>query len=419
MRVGRRPGEPDARPAGRALRAGRPDPRGRHDPGLRHAPGRRSSTGGTTTRPSPSPSPSTTPTPTSTSVAALRDLGRPESLRYVNPGVQAVQWHMPFLLTEEANDPGITQIYNDLMSSGGHGNTYSTRVPAGFPHATFGDCQTWFGRTHGATVLAVRDSDGLVVSPWDQPVPQGRRCTTWPSGSTRAADRDGDPGSSSPRNAARPTAAADDQEQPTATVVSTGTTTQRRLNLGGAAAGRRSAAAGRRRPTRPRPDGAPGLLAAAGRPGGRGRRGPPSRARPSRPTPACGGPRRRSAPRTPRHRRGRARRRGGGRRRRRGRRRAGGGGGGGAAGAAAARACEAGAALGRVLVEQAAQDRLERPGAQHRRRVLGDDRHQRGHRLAACRTAAVPRRPRRASRRATTGRPAGRGSSPLARSGAM
>jgi voltage-gated potassium channel len=43
------------------------------------------------------------------------------------PGVQCVQWHMPFLLTEEATDPGITQVYNDLMSSGGHGNTYSLR----------------------------------------------------------------------------------------------------------------------------------------------------------------------------------------------------------------------------------------------------------------------------------------------------
>jgi voltage-gated potassium channel len=107
-------------------------------------------------------------------VAAVRDLGRRENLRYVNPGVQVVQWHMPFLLTEEATDPGITQIYNDLMSSGGHGNTYSLRVPAHFPHATFGDCQTWFGRTFGATVLAVRGSDGLVVSPpWETPVPQG------------------------------------------------------------------------------------------------------------------------------------------------------------------------------------------------------------------------------------------------------
>ena len=107
-------------------------------------------------------------------VAALRDLGRREHLRYVNPRVQCVQWHMPFLLTEEAIDPGITQVYNDLMTSGGHGNTYSARLPAGFPHATFGECQTHFGRTYGATVLAVRDPDGLVISPpWDRPLDAG------------------------------------------------------------------------------------------------------------------------------------------------------------------------------------------------------------------------------------------------------
>jgi voltage-gated potassium channel len=107
-------------------------------------------------------------------VAALRDLGRRNTLRYINEGVQTVQWHMPFLLTEEASDPGISQVYADLMSSGGHGNTYSVRVPGGFVHATFGDCQTWFGRTFGATILAMRTRDGLVVSPpWDRPLPEG------------------------------------------------------------------------------------------------------------------------------------------------------------------------------------------------------------------------------------------------------
>ena len=107
-------------------------------------------------------------------VAAVRDLGRRESLRYVNEGVQVVQWHMPFLLSEEATDPGITQIYNDLMSSGGHGNTYSMRVPPGCAHRTFGDCQTYFGRTFGATLLAVRrDGELLVSPPWDTPAPEG------------------------------------------------------------------------------------------------------------------------------------------------------------------------------------------------------------------------------------------------------
>jgi voltage-gated potassium channel len=107
-------------------------------------------------------------------VAALRDLGRREHLRYVNPRVQCVQWHMPFLLTEEALDPGITQVYSDLMSSGGHGNTYSVRLPRDFPHRTFGDCQMHFGQRFGATLLAVRDGDALVVSPpWSRPLQEG------------------------------------------------------------------------------------------------------------------------------------------------------------------------------------------------------------------------------------------------------
>jgi voltage-gated potassium channel len=107
-------------------------------------------------------------------VAALRDLGRRENLRYVNPGIACVQWHMPTLITEEAADPGLTEVYNDLMSSGGHGNTYSVRLPPGRGFASFGDCQVHLGRTFGATVLAVRTGAGLVVSPpWDTPVPDG------------------------------------------------------------------------------------------------------------------------------------------------------------------------------------------------------------------------------------------------------
>lgn len=82
---------------------------------------------------------------------------------------------MPYLLSEEALDPGLAQVYNDLMSNEGHGNTYSMRVPAGFRHGTFGDCQNEFGRRFGATLLAMRDdAAGLVVNPaWDSPVAHG------------------------------------------------------------------------------------------------------------------------------------------------------------------------------------------------------------------------------------------------------
>ena len=107
-------------------------------------------------------------------VAALRDLGRRDNLRYVNPGIACVQWHMPSLITEEALDPGITEVYSDLMSSGGGGNTYSVRLPAGHGFSAFGDCQQHLGRTFGATALAVRTAEGLQVSPaWDTPLPPG------------------------------------------------------------------------------------------------------------------------------------------------------------------------------------------------------------------------------------------------------
>lgn len=106
-------------------------------------------------------------------VAALRDLGRRDNLRYVNPRIACVQWHMPNLVTEEALDPGITEVYSDLMSSQGHGNTYSVRLPAG-PGLTFGEWQVRLGQRFGATALAVRDAGGLTVSPaWDAPVPEG------------------------------------------------------------------------------------------------------------------------------------------------------------------------------------------------------------------------------------------------------
>ena len=236
-------------------------------------------------------------------VAALRDLGRRENLRYVNPGVQAVQWHMPFLLSEEANDPGITQIYNDLMSSGGHGNTYSMRVPAGFAHATFGDCQTWFGRTHGATVLAVRDSDGLVVSPpWDRPVPAGDDAVLRGRRADRreAADRRPLSSEQPEERAPGPPAAPTIRSATRTTVVSTGTTTQRRLNLRRRCGGAAVRCAGGRRARHGRAaTGAPPSSPAAGRPGGHGRRGRPSRGRPSRPRPASSGPRRRSGRQTP------------------------------------------------------------------------------------------------------------------------
>lgn len=107
-------------------------------------------------------------------VAALRDLDRCEHLRYVNAGVQCVQWHSPKMLAEEALDPGISQVYAELLTGTGAGNTYSASLPARLAGRSFGECQTEFGRRFGATVLAVREDSALYVSPaWDDPVPAG------------------------------------------------------------------------------------------------------------------------------------------------------------------------------------------------------------------------------------------------------
>jgi voltage-gated potassium channel len=107
-------------------------------------------------------------------VVALRDMGRCEQLRYVDPGIQCVQWHMPNLVTDEALDPGITQVYADLMTSGGPGNTYSVQLPEELAGRAFGECQTHFGSRFGATVIAVRSGGEIAVSPgWDTPIAPG------------------------------------------------------------------------------------------------------------------------------------------------------------------------------------------------------------------------------------------------------
>lgn len=104
-------------------------------------------------------------------VVALRDLDRAKHFRYVSESIHCVQWHNPHMLTEELQDPGITQVYEELMTHGGDGNTYSLRLPE--PTA-FGDCQVALGRRHNATVLAARTPDSLLVSPsWETTLPAG------------------------------------------------------------------------------------------------------------------------------------------------------------------------------------------------------------------------------------------------------
>jgi voltage-gated potassium channel len=105
-------------------------------------------------------------------IAALRDMAKAGGFRYVSSRIQCVPWHVPNLLVEEAHDPGIAQVYEQLMTAGGSGNTYSLRLR--HDYASFGEVQMELGRNFSAVALAVRCDGRLEVGPqWDAPVVAG------------------------------------------------------------------------------------------------------------------------------------------------------------------------------------------------------------------------------------------------------
>jgi voltage-gated potassium channel len=111
--------------------------------------------------------------PRAHTVVTLRDMGRARNLSYVDDGVHCVQWHSLRMVTEELQDPGISQVYADLMTHGG-GNTYSTPVPDTLAGTPFGDIQQALGRGFRATVLAARADGELLISPgWETPIAAG------------------------------------------------------------------------------------------------------------------------------------------------------------------------------------------------------------------------------------------------------
>lgn len=97
-------------------------------------------------------------------VVTLRDLERSSLLRYIDPGISAVQWHSPRMVTEELTSPGIAEVYAELMTSGG-ANTYSVTLPESAAPVLVDHCRAALGRRHGATLLAARTRDGLLVNP--------------------------------------------------------------------------------------------------------------------------------------------------------------------------------------------------------------------------------------------------------------
>lgn len=106
-------------------------------------------------------------------VVALRDMTRAEHLRYVDDSIRCVQWHTPNMITEELLDPGITQVYQELVTHGG-GNTYAAELPERLGTVSFGTCQAAFGKKHDATLLAAKSDSTLLISPgWTTPIEPG------------------------------------------------------------------------------------------------------------------------------------------------------------------------------------------------------------------------------------------------------
>ncbi len=106
-------------------------------------------------------------------VVTLRDMEKSELVRYVDSRIKCVQWHTPRMVTEELTSPGITEVYSELMTAGGVG-TYSVTLPTSLGRLSTEKCRMALGRTFGATVLAARTDDDLVVNPaWDAELPVG------------------------------------------------------------------------------------------------------------------------------------------------------------------------------------------------------------------------------------------------------
>ncbi|NUW44901.1 ion channel [Nonomuraea rhodomycinica] len=106
-------------------------------------------------------------------VVALRDVSRVRQLRYVRDTLRCVQWHSPYMITEELRDPGIAEVYTQLMTHG-DAETYSVRLPESVGPVLVDRCQVSLGRRCGATLLAARTGDELLVNPdWRTELPAG------------------------------------------------------------------------------------------------------------------------------------------------------------------------------------------------------------------------------------------------------
>ncbi|WP_028474049.1 ion channel [Nocardioides alkalitolerans] len=107
-------------------------------------------------------------------VVTLRDVARRRTIRRIDATVHCVQWHALGLVFDELADPGIADVYDQLMTPGGEG-TWSTTVPTEVS-LSYGAWQRALGEHRRTTLLALETDGAVVVNPgWDTPVPAGAR----------------------------------------------------------------------------------------------------------------------------------------------------------------------------------------------------------------------------------------------------
>ncbi|MQA08608.1 MAG: ion transporter [Pseudonocardiaceae bacterium] len=106
-------------------------------------------------------------------VVALHDLAHARTISRIAATACCVPWHSIEFITEEVQDAGMSDVYNELMHHSDR-NTYSIRVPSTLAGRTFGEFQRALGFWNAATILAVRTGAKPDISPsWSDEVQVG------------------------------------------------------------------------------------------------------------------------------------------------------------------------------------------------------------------------------------------------------
>lgn len=108
-------------------------------------------------------------------VVSVREVAQvDEMLHRFGKAFEVVERHDIHMLTEAAQDPGITRFYTDLKSSGSGTDSHSLVIPTGIATLTLADIMMPVKTGCNATICAVRDGEVFVNNPpLDSPLRSG------------------------------------------------------------------------------------------------------------------------------------------------------------------------------------------------------------------------------------------------------